>query len=186
MSRFEFITTPLSGVVLVQRKILADQRGFLSRFYCADEFREISVDKPIAQINHTLTRQKGAVRGLHFQYPPYSETKLVSCLKGEILDIAVDLRPSSPTFLHWHGEILSGENRKSLLIPEGFAHGFQALTEDCELIYLHTAAYQPGAEGALNVRDPKLNITWPLPFTDISERDNNHPFIGPDFQGIIL
>ncbi|MGZ5051345.1 MAG: dTDP-4-dehydrorhamnose 3,5-epimerase [Methylobacter sp.] len=186
MSRFEFISTSLPGVVSVQRKTLEDQRGFLSRFYCADEFRDIGVDKPIAQINHTLTRQKGAVRGLHFQYPPYSEAKLVSCLKGEILDIAVDLRPDSPTFLHWHGEILSAANRKSLLIPEGFAHGFQALSEDCELIYLHTAAYQPGAEGALNVRDPKLNIAWPLPITDISERDSNHPFISPDFQGIIL
>jgi dTDP-4-dehydrorhamnose 3,5-epimerase len=186
MSRFEFISTPLPGVVSVQRKTLEDQRGFLSRFYCADEFREIGADKPIAQINHTLTRQKGAVRGLHFQHPPYSETKLVSCLKGEILDVAVDLRANSPTFLHWHGEILSAANRKSLLIPEGFAHGFQALSEDCELIYLHTAPYQPGAEGALNVRDPKLNIAWPLPMTDISERDNNHPFIGPDFQGIIL
>lgn len=165
MSRFEFISTPLPGVVSVQRKTLEDQRGFLSRFYCADEFRDIGVDKPIAQINHTLTRQKGAVRGLHFQYPPYSETKLVSCLKGEIL---------------------SAENRKSLLIPEGYAHGFQALSEDCELIYLHTAAYRPGAEGALNVREPKLNIAWPLPITDISERDSNHSFISPDFQGIIL
>jgi dTDP-4-dehydrorhamnose 3,5-epimerase len=186
MSRFDFIPTRLTGLILVQRKTLEDQRGFLSRFYCAEEFRETSVNKPIAQINHTLTRNKGTVRGLHFQYQPYGETKLVSCLKGEIFDVAVDLRQGSPTFLQWHGEILSAENHKSLLIPEGYAHGFQALSEDCELIYLHTQAYHLDAEGALNVTDPKLNVTWPLPISDISDRDRNHPFISSDFQGIIL
>ena len=154
MSRFDFIPMPLAGLLLVQRKATEDQRGFLSRFYCAEEFGEAGFDKPIAQINHTLTCNKGAVRGLHFQHPPHAEAKLVSCLKGEILDVAVDLRCGSSTFLQWHGEILSAANRKSLLIPEGYAHGFQTLTEDCELIYLHTAAYHPEAEGALNVADP--------------------------------
>ena len=141
MSRFDFIQTPLSGLVLVQRKVIEDHRGFFSRFYCAEEFSDVGINKPIAQINHTLTRKKGAVRGLHFQYPPYAETKIVSCLSGKIWDVAVDLRCDSPTFLQWHGEILSADNRTSLLIPEGYAHGFQSLTEDCELIYLHTAAY---------------------------------------------
>lgn len=186
MSRFDFIQTPLTGLMLVQRKAIEDHRGFLSRFYCAEEFRAAGITKPIAQINHTLTRKKGAVRGLHFQQSPQAEAKLVSCLKGEILDVAVDLRRDSPTFLQWHGEILSAINRTSLLIPEGYAHGFQALTEDCELIYLHTAAYHPEAEGALNVADPKLNIAWPLPIDDLSERDRNHPFIKSDFQGIVL
>jgi dTDP-4-dehydrorhamnose 3,5-epimerase len=186
MSRFDFISTRLTGLMLVQRKAIEDQRGFLSRFYCADEFGEMGIKKSIAQINHTLTRQRGAVRGLHFQHPPHAEAKLVSCLKGEILDVAVDLRRDSPTFLHWHGEILSANNRKSLFIPEGYAHGFQTLTEDCELIYLHTASYHPEAEAALNMADPRLNITWPLPINDISERDRNHPFIGQNFQGIAL
>lgn len=186
MSRFDFISTPLNGLVLVQRKAIEDDRGFLSRFYCAEEFREARINKPIAQINHTLTRKKGAVRGLHFQHPPYAEIKLVSCLKGEILDVAVDLRRGSPTFLHWHGEILSASNRKSLLIPEGFAHGFQALTEDCELIYLHTAFYHPEAEGALNVADPMLGIAWPLPIGDLSARDCSHVFIDKDFQGVVV
>lgn len=186
MSRFDFIPTPLPGLLAVQRKAIEDHRGFLSRFYCADEFRGAGVIKPVAQINQTLTRQKGAVRGLHFQFPPHAETKMVSCLKGEILDVAVDLRRGSPTFLQWHGEILSATNRKSLLIPEGFAHGFQALTGDCELIYLHTAAYHPGSEGALNVSDPKVNIVWPLPVNDLSERDRNHPFIESEFEGIVL
>ena len=186
MSRFDFIPTPLTGLMLVQRKAIEDHRGFLSRFYCAEEFRAAGIDKPVAQINHTLTRQRGAVRGLHFQHPPHAETKVVSCLKGEILDVAVDLRRDSPTFLHWHGEILSAANRKSLLIPEGYAHGFQTLSEDCELIYLHTSPYHPESEGALNVADPRLNIAWPLPVNDLSERDRNHPFINQNFQGIIL
>jgi dTDP-4-dehydrorhamnose 3,5-epimerase len=186
MSRFDFIQMPLSGLMLIQRKVIEDHRGFLSRFYCAEEFAAAGINKPIAQINHTLTRKKSAVRGLHFQNPPHAEIKLVSCMKGEIWDVAVDLRRDSPTFLQWHGDILSATNRKSLLIPEGYAHGFQALTEDCELIYLHTSAYHSEAEGALNVADPKLNIAWPLPIDDLSERDRNHPFIKSDWQGIVL
>lgn len=186
MSRFDFIPTPLSDLLLAQRKVTEDHRGFLSRFYCAEEFHAAGVTKPIAQINHSMTRLKGAVRGLHFQYPPHAEIKIVSCLKGEIFDVAVDLRRGSTTFLQWHGEILSTANRKSMLIPEGFAHGFQTLTEDCELIYLHTAAYCPEAEGALNVTDPKLNIVWPQRLGDISDRDRKHPFIDQDFQGVVL
>ena len=186
MSRFEFIPTPLTGLMRVQRKAIEDHRGFLSRFYCAEEFRTAGMTKSIAQINHTLTRKRGAVRGLHFQHPPHAEIKLVSCLKGEIWDVAIDLRRGSPTFLQWHAEILSAANRASLLIPEGYAHGFQALSEDCELIYLHTAAYHPEAEGALNVSDPRLAIAWPLPIEDLSERDRTHALIGPDFAGIAL
>jgi len=186
MSRFDFIPTPLNSLLVIQRQWLSDARGFLSRFYCAEEFKAAGVTKPIAQINHTLTRQQGAVRGLHFQYPPYTETKIVSCLQGEIWDVAVDLRYNSPTFLCWHGEILSADNRKSLLIPEGFAHGFQALTHDCELIYLHTEAYHSEAEGGLSVNDPRLNITWALPIGDLSQRDSQHPFIDSNFHGIVL
>ena len=147
---------------------------------------EAGVSKPIAQINHTLTRKIGAVRGLHFQQPPHAEIKLVSCLRGEIFDVAVDIRKGSPTFLQWYGEIISAANRKSMLIPEGYAHGFQTLTDDCELIYLHTAAFHPEAEGALNVADPRLNITWPLQIDDLSERDRTCPFINQSFQGVLL
>ncbi len=186
MSRFNFIMTPLLDLKIVQRKILEDNRGFLSRFYCSDEFSEIGLNIKIAQINHTLTRKKGMVRGLHFQYPPHAELKLVSCLRGEIWDMAVDLRSDSPTYLQWYGEILSAKNNKSFLIPEGFAHGFQTLTCDCELIYLHTKKYHPKSESALNVLDPSLKIRWPLPVTDLSDRDNNHPFIDDNFEGIVL
>lgn len=186
MSRFDFIPTDLAGLTVVQRKAVADQRGFLSRFYCAEEFSKAGLTKTIAQINHTLTSNKGALRGMHFQYPPHAETKLVICLQGEIFDVAVDVRRDSPTLLHWHGEILSAKNRKSLLISEGFAHGFQTLTEDCELMYIHTAAYHPEVEGALNATDPELDIVWPLAVTDISEKDRNHKLIEQDFEGIIL
>ncbi|MDO8412503.1 MAG: dTDP-4-dehydrorhamnose 3,5-epimerase [Gallionellaceae bacterium] len=186
MSRFEFIPSPLAGLVLVQRKAIEDHRGFLSRFYCAEEFRAAGVNKSVEQINHTLTRQQGAVRGLHFQHAPHAEVKVVSCMQGEIFDVAVDLRCGSPTFLQWHGEILSAANRKSLLIPEGYAHGFQTLTEGCELLYLHTSSYHPESEGALNIADPRLNIIWPLPITDLSERDRKHPLITQDFKGIVL
>jgi dTDP-4-dehydrorhamnose 3,5-epimerase len=187
MSRFDFIQTPLSDLMLVQRKTAEDHRGFLSRFYCMEAFSEAGIKKSIVQINQTLTRKKGAVRGLHFQHPPHAELKLVSCLKGEVLDVAVDIRRTSPTFLQWHGEILSAENHKSLLIPEGYAHGFQALTEDCELVYLHTSAYHSDSEGALNVTDPALSIDWPLPVIDLSKRDQNHPFVtNINFKGITL
>jgi dTDP-4-dehydrorhamnose 3,5-epimerase len=174
----------LQGLTVVERQAFADHRGFLSRVFCAEEFAEIGFTLPIAQINHTLTRQSGALRGLHFQHPPHAEDKFVSCLRGQVLDVAVDLRAGSATFLKWHGEILSEGNRRSLLIPQGFAHGFQTLTEDCELLYLHSRAYAQGAEGGLNAADPALAIAWPLPITDISDRDRNHPLLTPEFTGI--
>jgi dTDP-4-dehydrorhamnose 3,5-epimerase len=186
MGRFDFIPTPLEGLLTVRRKPLGDKRGFFSRFYCADEFRPMGWNRPIAQINHTFTKRRGAVRGLHFQYPPKAEAKLVSCLRGEVFDVAVDLRKGSHTFLRWHGEVLSAVNHKSLLIPEGFAHGFQALTDDCELLYLHTEFYSPDFEGALHTADPRLAIAWPLAVTELSERDRGHSMLEDSYEGLIL
>ena len=122
---------------------------------------------------------------MHFQYAPYSETKIVTCLRGEILDVAIDIRKDSPTFMQHHTEVLNSENQSSLYIPEGFAHGFQALTEDCQLIYLHSSFYSSNSEGALNALDPTLAIDWPLQVSEISERDSNHAFIDNHFEGII-
>ncbi|MEH6544547.1 MAG: dTDP-4-dehydrorhamnose 3,5-epimerase [Porticoccaceae bacterium] len=186
MSRFDFVSTGLKGLTIVKRTAVEDPRGFLSRLYCAEQFGKAGFTKPIAQVNHTFTSDKGTVRGLHFQYPPQAEVKLVSCLQGEVFDIAVDLRRDSPTFLQWHGELLSATNRTSLLIPEGFAHGFQTLMANCELIYLHTTAYHPECEGALNATDPLLNIAWPIAITDMSEKDRNHKLIERDFEGLVL
>ena len=134
MVRLDFINTPLTGLMVIQRNPIEDARGFLSRLYSNEEFSYAGASNPIAQINHSYTRMKGAIRGLHYQIPPFSETKIVNCIKGEIFDVAVDLRRDSSTFLHWHGEKLSASNNRSLLIPEGFAHGFQTLSENCELI----------------------------------------------------
>jgi len=174
----------LSGLKLIQRQKLEDSRGFFSRFFCAEELANAGFAQPVAQMNHTLTRRRGSVRGLHFQYPPHAEDKLVSCLHGEIFDVAIDIRRDSPTFLHWHAEKLSAENGRSLLIPKGFAHGFQALTDDAELLYVHSAPYVQGAEGGLSPTDPMLSIAWPLPFADLSQRDSMHAYLTPEFGGI--
>jgi len=184
MARFSFQATPISGLMLIERQHREDSRGFLSRLYCAEELQAIGVRGPIKQINYTLTRRKGTVRGMHYQLPPHAETKLVVCLRGKIFDIAVDLRRNSPTFLKWHGEVLSAANRRSLLIPEGFAHGFQALSNDCELLYLHTAAYEATSETAVNARDPRLNIEWPIEITEMSERDRSQPMLSNEFTGV--
>jgi dTDP-4-dehydrorhamnose 3,5-epimerase len=178
MPRFSCHLTALQGLLVIQRKPIVDERGFFERFFCREEFAALGCDFSVAQINHTLTRQRGAIRGMHFQRPPHEEMKLVSCLAGAVFDVAVDIRPDSPTYLHWHGEVLSAENAKSMLIPSGFAHGFQTLSEDCELIYLHDKPYAPGFEGGLNALDPRLRIAWPLEVTQMSERDKGFPMIG--------
>lgn len=184
--RFNISTIPLRGLTLIERKPRVDSRGYLERMFCADEFQSVLAGRSICQINHTVTINRGAVRGLHFQCPPQAETKIVSCLDGEIFDVAVDVRRDSPTFLQWHAEVLSGENHRSLLVPEGFAHGFQALTDGCEVLYLTTAPYDQAAESALNATDPGLGIRWPLAISERSPRDEAHPFIAPDFSGVVL
>ena len=130
--------------------------------------------------------EQGAVRGMHFQRPPHAEMKLVTCLHGVIWDVAVDLRAGSSTFLKWHAEELSAENRRALLIPEGFAHGFQALTDNCELLYLHSAPYAREAEAGLNPGDPMLSVVWPLAIAELSSRDAQHPMLNESFAGVVL
>lgn len=186
MGRFTVSDLPLAGLKLVERQRLGDHRGFLARLFCAGELAEAGWTRPITQINHTMTARKGTVRGLHFQHPPQAEMKLVSCIRGEVWDVAVDLRAESPGFLAWHAERLSAENGRALLIPEGFAHGFQALTDEAELLYCHSAAYAPEAEGGLNPLDPRLAIAWPLEIADMSERDRAHPLLDAGFAGVRL
>ena len=176
MSRFTRIPTALNNLVVVERQLLGDERGFFSRFFCTEELSDFGIGR-IAQINHTMTQAKGAIRGMHFQRAPHDEAKFVSCFAGAVFDVAVDLRPQSSTYLKWHGEILSAENARSMMIPPGFAHGFQTLTENCELIYLHDKPYAPGAEGGAHALDPKIAIAWPLPVAQMSERDRNFPML---------
>ena len=174
----------LPGLFLLERRPIADSRGALERLFCAETLAPLGVRRPLAQINLTLTRRRGSVRGMHFQHPPHAEAKIVSCLRGRVFDVAVDVRRGSPTFLRWHGQILSPEAHASLLIPEGFAHGFQAMSDDCEMLYFHTAAYHPQAEGGLRPTDPALAIAWPLPISEMSERDASHPAIAAGFAGV--
>ncbi len=186
MSRFNITDLSLDGLKRVERQPITDSRGSFVRMFCSDELKSIGWDKPIAQINLTHTKSEGAIRGLHFQKPPYAEIKLVSCTIGEVWDVAVDLRANSKTFLQWHAEILSGKNGYSLLIPEGFAHGFQALTDEVEMLYFHSERYEPSSEGGLKPSDPLLNIPWPLGVTELSHRDQAHPFLNSQFTGIVI
>ncbi|WP_349573386.1 dTDP-4-dehydrorhamnose 3,5-epimerase family protein [Azotobacter salinestris] len=186
MSRFSLSALPLAGLMVVERHPLSDSRGFLARLFCAEELTAAGWNQPIVQINHTYTAKSGTVRGLHFQRPPHAEMKLLSCLHGEVWDVVVDLRADSPTFLQWHAERLSAANGRALLIPEGFAHGFQALSDDVELLYCHSAAYAAEAEAGLHPLDPWLDIRWPLETVQMSPRDASHPLIESGFEGVCL
>jgi dTDP-4-dehydrorhamnose 3,5-epimerase len=180
------IFTPLSlhGAYIVEPEVFQDERGSFYRFFCTDEFRQIGHDKPWVQLNHSFTKSKGTVRGLHFQLPPHAEIKMVKCIAGKILDVIIDLRKGSSTFLQWTGVEISAENRRMMYIPEGFAHGFQTLTDDCEMIYHHSEVYTKDAEGGIRWNDPLINIKWPLPAFHISTRDQQFPLITNQFQGI--
>ena len=184
MSRFEIQKTSLDSVHLIKRKPIIDRRGSLERFFCSTELSVLLSRREIKQINHTVTKPKGTVRGLHFQYPPHGETKLVTCIKGEVFDVVVDVREGSPTFLDYYSRILSEDNHETLHIPEGFAHGFQSLVDNCEMLYFHTNEYASQAEGGLNALDPALQINWPLSIAEMSDRDRGHPVSGIGFQGV--
>lgn len=186
MNRLEVSDCPLPGLKLVQRQSLGDARGFLSRLFCAGELAAAGWTTPIAQINHTFTRHAAVVRGLHYQQPPHSEMKLVSCLRGEVWDVAVDLRFGSPSFLQWHAEVLSARNARALLVPEGFAHGYQALTDDVELLYCHSAPYVAQAQAGLHPLDARLAIRWPRPVQGLSDRDAGQLRMDAGFEGVRL
>jgi len=183
---FEFSETGLDGLKIIRWQPHDDNRGSFSRIFCAKSLHFCGFTSPISQINYSKSKEIGTVRGLHFQHPPHTETKIVNCFKGCVFDVAVDLRCGSSTFLQWRGVILSGNISNSLLIPAGFAHGFQTLEPDCELLYFHSKAYHPEANGGLHPADSRLNISWPLPIANLSNRDQNLPFLTPEFQGIPL
>lgn len=184
--RFDASRTPISGLILLKRKRLTDERGHLSRLFDAEGLAGYGWLAGIAQVNETVTLKRGTARGFHYQRPPVADAKLVTCLRGAVLDVAVDIRQGSPTFLRHFATELTAENCASLLMPEGFAHGFQALTDDVQLLYAHSAPYQADAEGALNLADPKLDVSWPLPLAHLSERDRSHPMLDDDFEGLAL
>jgi dTDP-4-dehydrorhamnose 3,5-epimerase len=186
LSSFVVTETPLEGLAVVERIRREDERGFLVRMFCKEEMAVAGWNKDVVQINETHTIQAGTVRGMHFQLPPHAEMKLVSCLKGEVLDVAVDIREGSPTFLQWHGEILSADNCRSLMIPEGFAHGFQTLSPDVQMLYVHSSLYNPEYERGLNPLDKKLNIKWPQVINGMSEKDRSASSLDSEFKGVQL
>lgn len=178
--------TPIAGAMVIGSQSLVDHRGAFQRLFCDCDLVDVLAGRQIVQINHSRTAQIGAVRGMHYQLPPCGEMKFVRCLRGRVWDVAVDLRAGSPTFLQWHAVELSPESRRMFVIPEGCAHGFQVLEPESELLYLHTAHYVPQAEGGVRYDDPALGIQWPLPVTDLSQRDQGHPLLSSDYTGIEL
>lgn len=165
---------------------VVDARGSFYRGFCDQELKEILSGGQVRQVNVSHTKTMGAIRGLHFQYPPHTEIKLIRCLRGRVFDVAVDLRAGSPTFGKWYATELSDENHVMMVLPAGCAHGFQVLECSSELLYLHTAPYAPEAEGAIRYDDPAIAIEWPLAVTDISLRDQAHPYLDPTFEGVRL
>lgn len=178
--------TPLADLMLIETAPIQDQRGSFIRVFCETECVELRPYLHWVQINLSSTSLKGTIRGMHFQSPPAAEAKLIRCLQGRVFDVAVDLRAGSPTFLHWHGVELSENNSMQLFIPEGFAHGFQTLTDDVQLLYLHTAAWSRAREGGVRHDDPVLAIAWPLPVTQVSGKDRDFPLLTAAFAGIEL
>lgn len=179
-----FTPTPLAGSYTITLEPIEDSRGWFARYYDEKQFEQIGHLHPWVQMNQSVTYKKGTLRGMHFQYPPHAEVKLVRCIAGWVYDIIIDLRADSPTFLQWYGVTLSAVHRNMMYIPRGFAHGFQTLEDNCEMLYHHTAFYQPEAESGLRFNDERINITWPLPVGEMSDRDRSHPLLTGNFNGI--
>jgi len=175
--------TELADACLVDLELRGDERGFFARAWCAREFEAAGLPTNLAQANMSGSGTRGTIRGLHFQVEPAAETKFVRCVRGAILDVIVDLRRGSPSYMEWQGFELSEHNRTALFVPEGFAHGFQSLTDDVELYYMTTEFYTPEHERGLRWNDPVLGIDWPLEATVISDKDAAWPLLAdePDF-----
>jgi dTDP-4-dehydrorhamnose 3,5-epimerase len=182
----KFTKLNLAGAYRIDLEPRGDERGRFTRLFCANELKEIGLTKPIVNINHSYTQQKGTVRGLHFQYPPDCEIKIVKCIRGAVWDCIVDIRKGSKTLLKSDAVELTADNNRMIYIPEGFAHGFQTLTDDVELLYFHTAFYAPNNEGGLRYSDGMLHLDWRSPITELSEKDMGHEPLTKDFNGITI
>jgi dTDP-4-dehydrorhamnose 3,5-epimerase len=167
----------LAGAFRISLQKVEDERGFFARSWCHDEFTAHGLNASLAQSNISFNKVKGTLRGMHFQAAPHAEAKLMRCTYGSIYDVMVDMRPESPTYLQWFGAELTQDNREMLYVPEGFAHGFQTLTDNTEVTYHVTEFYTPGAEGGVRYNDPAIGIAWPLPVDVISAKDANWPLL---------
>ena len=180
----KFEEIKLGGSYIIDVTATSDERGWFARTFDKTEFNNIGFKGEWVQLNHSFTASRGTIRGMHYQLPPFAEIKLVRCIAGKIFDVIIDLRKNSETFLQWFGTELSAENKKMIYIPEGFAHGFQTLTDNCELIYHHSQFYKPGVEAGIKYNDPAIKINWPDTVTNISKRDDSHAYLADNFEGI--
>ena len=181
-----FTSTPLAGCYAIALNPSTDSRGWFSRVFCKREFAEVGIDIDLVQINHSFNTEVGTLRGMHYQPLPFAEGKLIRCIAGAVLDVAVDIRAGSSTFLQHVSIELSATNRKMIYIPAGFAHGFITLQPNTELLYHHTQYYTPGVEAGINYADSYLNIKWAQEVQVISDKDKNLPMLAPDFKGITI
>jgi dTDP-4-dehydrorhamnose 3,5-epimerase len=178
-----FTESPLTGVFVIDPEPAVDERGLFARTYCAEEFAARNLITDWVQCNTSLSWRKGTVRGLHFQIEPHAETKLVRCTRGAVFDVAVDIRPRSPTFKRWFAIELTADSRRTFYIPTGFAHGFQTLADDSELFYQMSAVYQPESARGIRWNDSEIGIAWPLATPILSERDRSLQFLCEQFYG---
>ena len=172
-----FTPTRIAGVTIVELEPRHDARGSFARTFCAEEFAAAGIPFEVVQVNLSSNRARHTLRGLHYQRDPFGEPKIVACLRGRIFDVAVDVRPDSPTYLQWEAVELSFDGGRMFCLSEGIAHGFLTLEPDSEVQYLMGAAYRPGAAAGLRWNDPALTIAWPAEPAVISERDRNYPLL---------
>ena len=182
----KILETPLKDAFLIEAEPFEDNRGLFARIFCKKELMNINNNKEIVQINQSITKKKGSIRGMHYQISPFAEAKIVKCIKGRVYDVIIDLRKDSPTFLQHFPTELSKKNMKMIYVPEGFAHGFQTLEDNCELIYFHTNYYSAEHEKRINCKDNILGIKWPIEITDISEKDKKAETLEKNYEGIEL
>lgn len=166
-----FRKTKIEGLYIIEPEFRADERGYFGRIFCVEEFKNAGLDFNLVQASLSFSKKKGTIRGMHFQKEPKAEDKIVQCLKGAIFDVAVDLRPGSPTYRKWLAEELNEDNKKMFYIPKGFAHGFQTLTDNCEVLYLMSEFYSPEHVSGVRWDDPFLKIDWPTKDSIMSEKD---------------
>ncbi len=184
MGHMKLHATPLAGLQVVETAPVGDARGRFERMFCEQEWAPLRPDLRFVQVNLSTTSARGTVRGMHFQREPAAEAKLIRCIRGHAFDVAIDIRAGSATFLQWHAVELRAEEPRAIFIPEGFAHGFQALSDDVQLLYFHTAPWTPACEGGLRHDDPRLAIDWPLPPLHVSDRDRAHPLLDDTCTGV--
>jgi dTDP-4-dehydrorhamnose 3,5-epimerase len=179
-----FHSTTLDGPRLVEMRRIGDHRGFLARMFCEKTFAEAGLQDRFVQINNSVSRRRGTLRGLHYQAPPHAEAKLLRVVSGAVFNVAVDVRRGSPTFGQWFGAELDADRRMMMYTPQGFAHGCVSLTDDAEFIYLTSAFYAPAAERGVRFDDPRVGIAWPIPVTEVSDKDRAWPDLDPAVHAV--